>query len=62
MSGRTKAMNYEDKFQVVTTKETRRIMEDLLFRTMKEEGCLIKKAEAFERIVQKMVRAEGLHV
>jgi hypothetical protein len=55
-------MNYEDKFQVNTTKQTRKLMEALLLRAMNEEGCLIKKAEAFERFVKKIAVSEGVHV
>jgi hypothetical protein len=57
----SRAINYEDKFQVCTTKETRRLMEDLLFKTMNEQGRLIPKAAAFERIVKKFASSEGVH-
>jgi hypothetical protein len=56
------SITYEEKFQVNTTKQTRKLMEALLLHAMNEEGCLIKKAEAFEMLVRKFAIAEGVHV
>jgi hypothetical protein len=57
---RSTNLPYETVFQVKARKETKQLIDKLLFKVADERGCLIPRATAFEALIAKIAKQEAI--
>jgi len=53
-------MPYETVFQVKARKETKQLLDRLMFKEADERGCLMPRAAAFEALIDRIAKQEAI--